>query len=58
MIRKDGDFKNKTFSTLNEVKIKLGMCMVDDQLDRLTHIMVSDLYMDANGNVFPNPRSA
>ena len=27
----------------------------DVQLDKLTHIMVSDLYMDANGNVFPNP---
>ena len=25
------------------------------QLGKLTHIMVSDLYMDANGNVFPNP---
>ena len=25
------------------------------QLQKLTHIMVVDLYMDANGNVFPNP---
>ena len=29
--------------------------VTDVQLDKLTHIMVSDLYMDANGNVFPNP---
>ena len=29
--------------------------VTDAQLGKLTHIMVSDLYMDANGNVFPNP---
>ena len=27
----------------------------NDQLERFTHVMVSDLYMDANGTVFPNP---
>jgi len=29
--------------------------VTNTQLEKLTHIMVVDLYMDANGNVFPNP---